>query len=145
MRSFHQNMLVDLVKPPAVWADATLPASYIDMSDYAFIVFLIFTGAMDTGDTLDVKAVQAVDAAGTDSKDITGAAITQLVITDDDALATIEVRDTALDIANGFRFVSLIIDETGTPAAGSIVALRYAGGGLAPTQPVKYVEQVQVS
>lgn len=145
MRTFHQNMKVVLVKPPAVWADATLPASYIDMSDYAFIVFLIFTGAMNTGDTLAAKVVQATSAAGAGSKDIASAAITDLDIADDDAMASIEVRDTALDIENGFRYVSLTIDETGTPPAGAVIALLYKGGGLAPTQPAKYVEKVQVS
>lgn len=145
MRSFHQNMKVVLVKPPAAWADATVPSAYIDMSDYAFIVFLIFTGTMATGDTLAAKVVQATSSAGAGSKDIASAAITDLVITDDDALASIEVRDTALDVANDFRYVSLTIDETGSPVAGAVIALLYGGGGLAPTQPAKYVEKVQVS
>jgi len=145
MRTFHENMLFAEVFPPAAWADGTVPASYIDLADYERVVFLIMTGAMDTGDIVAAQVVQATDAAGTGSKVITGATITDLTLTDDDALATIEVRDTALDVENGFRFVSLTIDETNSPGFGCVIALLYKGGGLPPTQPATYVEQVEVS
>jgi hypothetical protein len=145
MRTFHENVLFAAVFPPAAWADGTVPATYIDMSDYERIVFLILTGAMATGETVAAQVVQATDSAGTGSKDITGATITDLTLTDDNALATIEVRDTALDVENSFRYVSLTIDETGSPPFGCVIALLYKGGGLPPTQPATYVEQIEVS
>jgi hypothetical protein len=145
MRSFHENVLLNLVQAPAVPVDGTLPASYIDMSDYERIVFLIWVGVMNAGDLLDAQVVQATDAAGAGSKNITGAAITQLTATDDGKLVSIEVRDTALDVENSFRFVSLTLAETSAPPFAMVLALLYKGGGLPPTQPTLYAEQVEVS
>lgn len=145
MRTFHDNMLFAEVFPPAAWADGTVPASYIDMADYERCVFLIMTGAMDTSDVVAAQVVQATDAAGSGSKPLVGATITDLDIDDDDALATIEIRDTALDVENGFRFLSLTIDETNSPGFGCVIALLYKGGGLPPAQPATYVEQIEVS
>lgn len=145
MRTFHENMKFAAVFPPAAWADGTVPSAYIDMSDYERCVFLIMTGAMATGDIVAAQVVQATSAAGAGSKVITGATITDLDIDDDNALATIEVKDTALDVENGFRFLSLTIDETGSPAFGCVIALLYRGGGLPPTQPATYVEQIEAA
>ena len=144
MRSFHENMLANLVLIPGTIASSTVPATYIDMRDYERVVFLIFVGDMPTSSTLDAQVVQATLADGTGSKDITGAAITQLVATDDNKMVSIEVRDTALDVAGGFRFVSLTLVEAADPI-GMVLAFSYKGGGLPPTQPVAYEEQVEVS
>jgi len=144
MRSFHENVLVTLGQVPAAITTATVPATYIDMSDYARIVFIIHVGDMPATSTLDAQVVQATDSSGTGSKNITGAAITQLVATDDDKMVSIEVRDTALDVANGFRYVAITLTAANSPV-GTCFALQYRGGGLPPTQPAAYEEQVEVS
>jgi len=144
MRSFHENMLANLVLIPGTIASSTVPAAYISMADYERVVFLIFVGDMPTSSTLDAKVVQATDAAGTGSKDITGAAITQLGATDDDKMVSIEVRDTALDVEGGFTHISLTLVEAADPI-GCVLAFSYKGGGLPPTQPAEYEEQVEVS
>ena len=144
MRSFHENMLANLVLIPGTIASSTVPSAYISMADYERVVFLIFVGDMPATSTLDAQVVQATDAAGTGSKVITGAAITQLVATDDNKMVSIEVRDTALDVENGFSHVSLTLAEVNDPI-GCVLAFSYKGGGLPPTQPVAYEEQVEVS
>lgn len=144
MRSFHSNIAVDKVAQPAALVDGILPAVYLDMSDFDFIVFLLAVGVMAAPDIIDMKVVQATDSAGAGSKDVTSALITQLVDGDDGEYVSIEVRGSALDVDNAFRFVAVDIQITGT-AIGSVQALRYRGGGLPPTLPAAYSEQVQVS
>ena len=144
MRTFDKWMLADIVHPPGAYATGILPSSYIDMSDYDRIVFLIMVGTLGATDTLDAQVVQATDAAGAGSKNVTGAVITQLVDADDDNMVSIEVAGSALDVENGFRYVALSIAQAGTPD-GAVLALRYRGGGLPPTQPAAYSEQVRAS
>ena len=60
-------------------------------------------------------------------------------------MVTIEVRDTALDVENDFRFVSLTVAVAGTAVVGTITAYRYKGGGQPPTQPAFYAEQVEIA
>jgi hypothetical protein len=145
MRTWHENIAVDQVKSPGNLASETVPAAYIDMSDWARIVFEIKVGTMDVTSTIDAQVVQATLSDGTGSKNISGAAITQLVAADDDVLVTIEVRDTALDVENDFRFVALTVAVAGTAVVGTITAYRYKGGGQPPTQPAFYAEQVEVA
>lgn len=145
MRTWHENIAVDQVKSPGNLASETVPAVYLDMSDWARIVFEIKVGTLAADSTIDAQAVQATLSDGTGSKNISGAAITQLVDADDDTLVTIEIRDTALDVENDFRFVSLTVAVAGTAVVGTITAYRYKGGGQPPTQPAFYAEQVEVS
>ena len=145
MRTWHENILVKQVKSPGDLASETIPATYIDMSDYERIVFEIKVGTLAADSTIDAQVAQATDSAGTGTKDITGALITQLVDADDDTLVTIEVRDTALDVENAFRYVSLEVAVAGTAVVGTITAYLYKGGGLPPTQDAFYAEQVEVS
>lgn len=144
MRSFHSNIAVDKVAAPAALVDGILPAVYLDMSDFDFIVFMLQVGVMAAPDIIDAQVVQATDSAGTGSKNVTGALITQLVDGDDGEYVSIEVKGSALDVDNSFRFVALDIQITGT-AIGAVQAFRYRGGGLPPALPAAYSEQVQVS
>ena len=144
MRTWDQWLAVDEVHPPGDIVTGILPAVYIDMSDFDFIVFEVQVGTMGATSAIDAQVVQATDSAGAGSKNVTGALITQLVDADDNAWVTIQVRDTALDVDNLFRYVSLSLTAAGTAAAGAVKAYRYRGGGLGPTQPVKYAEKVRV-
>ena len=145
MRTWHENILVKQVKSPGDLASETIPAAYIDMSDYERIVFEIKVGTLAADSTIDAQVAQATSGAGAGTKDIAGALITQLVDADDDTLVTIEVRDTALDVEGGFRFVSLEVAVAETAVVGTITAYLYKGGGLPPTQDAFYAEQVEVA
>ena len=93
---------------------ATVPATYIDVSNMERFAFLISIGNM-TG-TLDAQVVQATDGAGTGSKNVTGAVITQLGATDDNKQVLVEVQTNKLDINNDFHFVAITLTEAGSTA-----------------------------
>lgn len=136
MRRFSENIFVQMVKPPvANLSDETVPSTYIDVSAYERFAFLILVGATD--DTaITAQVVQATAAAGTGSKNISGAAITGTVLagTNDNKWAMIEVESRRLDIANDFRYVSLTVAATGGSASvGSIIFLAWRGPVRPPT------------
>ena len=107
-----EQIYEQLVAGPAVVATGTVPASYIDVSNFERFQFKINMGATDG--VLDAQVVQATAAAGTGSKNITGAAITQLSATDDNKQALIEVQVSKMDINNDFRYVAITITAAGT-------------------------------
>lgn len=122
---------------------ATVPASYIDVSDYERFAFVIELGNNDG--TLDAQVVQASAADGTGSKNVTGAAITQLGATDDNKQVMIEVETRKLDINNDFHFVAITLTEAASTA--QVVSAYFLGlnPGEAPvTQPAAFAEQVFV-
>lgn len=85
---------------------AKYPASgsFIDVSDMDRFAFYI---AMDViADALDFKVQQATAANGT-PKDITGAAKTDIVDTNDQKQVLIEVQVNKMDINNDYRYVTL--------------------------------------
>ena len=60
--------------------------------------------------------MQATDGAGTGSKNVTGAVITQLGATDDNKQVLVEVQTNKLDINNDFHFVAITLTEAGSTA-----------------------------
>ncbi len=147
MQTFDFWSAAELVFPPGTIAGGPtiVPSTYIDMGDFDRIVFIIAIGACAATDTLNAKLVQATSAAGAGSKDITGAAITALADADDNQFATIELKAEALDVAGGFRYVSLSYTKAGAGTlVASIFAFRYKGGGLPPTKHASYNEAVEV-
>lgn len=146
LKSFNEQVYLDQLVGPVIGATGTVPASYVDMGLYERFVILIGVGDMGTSGTLDAQVVQATAAAGTGSKNITGAAITQLVTaTDDDEFVTIEVSADQLDIANSFSHVSVTITIGG--AACNMVAyiMGFNPRSVPVTQPAAYSEAVQLA
>lgn len=92
----------------------TAPAAYIRVGDYDYFAFLISVGTHDG--ELDAQVVQATAASdgGSDSKVVTGAAITQMVDADDDTQVGIAVETRRLDRNNGFDYVALTFTEANT-------------------------------
>lgn len=137
-----EQVYVETVVNPEVTVTGTVPAVYIDVADYERFVFLIHHGATDGN--LDAQVVQATDSAGTGSKNITGAAITQLGATDDDKQVSIEVQSDQLDIANAFGFVAITLTISGiTTMAATFIGLNTRHTPV--TQPTVYEEQIQVA
>jgi len=145
MRRFSQDIYVDVVElPVANAADATVPASYIDVSPYERFAFLRLVGATD--DTaVTMQVVQATAAAGTGSKNITGAAITGTVLAgaNDNKFAIVEVENTMLDTANGFRYVAVALTSTGgTATIATTFFFAWRAREMPVTQPAKFTEKV---
>ncbi len=142
IRSFNEQVYKQVISNPATIATGTLPASYIDVSNFERFVINIAYGASDG--VFDAQVVQATAAAGTGSKNITGAAITQLSATDDNKQVTIEVQTDQLDIANGFRYVAVTFTAAGT-TTGYAELLGFSPRHVPVTQPAAYAEAVQVA
>ena len=136
-----EQIYEQIVAGPAVVATSTLPASYIDISNFERFQFKLAMGATDG--VLDVQVKQATAAAGTGTKVITGAAITQLSATDDNKQVLIEVQSNQLDINNGFRYVAITITAAGTTTL--YAEFRGLNPKSAPvTQPAAFTQQVFV-
>ncbi len=117
MRRFSENIFVKLVKVIDSLVDGTFPSSYISVAEYERFAFLVAVGATD--DTaVTAQVVQATAAAGTGSKNITGAALTGTLLagTNDNKWSLIEVERAKLDIANDFTHVAITLGATGGTA-----------------------------
>ena len=148
MRRLTENVFIKKVLAPVAVSDAVYPGSstYNDVSQYGRFAFLVFVGATDdTSVTCQVK--QATAAAGTGSKDVSGAAITATVLagTNDNKFAIIEVEQSHLDIANGFRYVAVDVAATGgSSTLMSILFFGWRADKLPPTFGTDLAEQVFV-
>jgi hypothetical protein len=110
--------------PVSVGASTVL-TPYVPMANNQQLAALILTGVLGASATIDAKLVQATDSSGTNVKDITGKAITQLLkASADNKQVVINVRSSDLDVNNGFNYVALSI-TVGT--AASIVAAVLLG------------------
>lgn len=97
----------------------TSSTAYIDMKDKGALLALIKTGVLGTAATVDAKFEQATSSGGAGVKDVTGKALTTLTkAANDNDQAVINLFESDLDIANGFRYVRLTIT---VGAADSIV------------------------
>lgn len=107
-------------------ADGKFPTSgnFFDAAPYSRVAFLIGVGSLDSA--LTVKVQQATAANGT-PKDVPGASLT-IAATDDDKWGMIEVATASLDVANGYRYLTLDISG----AAGANDYLCLFALGLAP-------------
>lgn len=143
--SLNEQVFIQNVIPPESGVTTqTSPSSYIDVKDFERFVFLISAGALGASATVDAQVVQATDSSGTGSKNITGAAITQLTDTDDDKFVTIEVQSDQLDIANDFDHVSLTLTVANT-ADLEVIFMGLNARHVPVTQPSGYDEAVQVA
>ncbi len=102
---------------PVSQGAATVLTGWVSMADLQSVLALLQVGVLGTSATVDAKLRQAKDASGTDAKDITGKAITQLTKagSDDSKEVLLNVRPDELDTANGFTHVALSV-TVGTAA-----------------------------
>ena len=143
IRTFFEEVYIQQVAAPVVLTTSTLPASYINVGDYERFAFFIQLGVTDQ--TIDFKVVQATAAAGTGSKDVSGAAITQFIATDDGKYAIIEVETKKLDINNGFCFVSTTTTiATGASTVAAILFFGINAHSLPVTQPTLFAQKIAV-
>lgn len=110
---------------PDVYTAAAYTSDYVSMADFEAIMAVVMAGALGTNATVDAKLVQATDAAGTGSKDISGKSITQITqagTDQSDTQAVINCRAEELDTDNGFTHVAVTVTVgTATSDAGAIV------------------------
>ena len=122
VRPSDRFAVVGIIDPDA-YSTSTVTTDWIDMTQFNEIMAVVMAGILGTAATLDAKLEQATDGSGTGAKDITGAAIAQLVkATDDDKQAVINLWAEDLDRDNNFTHVRLSMTiAVATSDAGGIV------------------------
>lgn len=141
-KSFYLQMLEG---GKDVLTDANYPVSgsYIDVSEYESFVFLI---GLDTIATPDFAVYQDTSATQTASiKAVTSAAKTDVVTGDDGKWFTIEVETARLDVANGFRYVTLTVSGTGGADNANVWFLGNLPRRRPVTQHANFLEEVLVA
>ena len=110
---------------PASVAPGTVVSTWVPAANFHSLAAILQTGALGASATVDAKLRQAQDATGTNAKDVTGKAVTQLVAaTGNNKQVSIELRGDDLDANNGFGFIALSV-TVGT--AASIVSALLVG------------------
>jgi len=128
---------------PDVLTAAAHTSDYVDMSKVGNIMAIAMAGTLGSSATFDAKLVQATDASGTDVKDISGKAITQLTQagTDSDKQAIINCRPDDLDTANGFNHVALVI-TVGTASSDGAGLILGMDAGYEPATDLASVDEI---
>ena len=145
-RWLSDDVVIDLIEVPAASSsDATVPASYKDVSEFERFAFLRGIGVSDdTSVTMQVK--QATSAGGAGSKDVTGAVSTSATAVGSGAnskWAIIEVETVKLDSANGFRYVAVNkLSSGGAATASTIWFFGWRANTMPVTQPASKGEIV---
>ena len=110
---------------PVSQGAGTVSTGWVSMAYFHSLVAIIQTGVLGASATLDAKLQQATSSGGAGAKDITGKALTQIVkASGDSKQALIEMRDTDLDVNNGFTFVRLSVT---VGAAASLINAMLIG------------------
>jgi len=134
----EQVALLAVLNPISQGAD-TVETGWVSLVDVDQILAVLQTGVLGGSATIDAKLEQAKDADGTDAKDITGKAVTQLVkASNDNDQVMINCRSDELDVNNSFTHVRLSV-TVGT-AASLIAAAVY--GFYGRYQPVDHLASV---
>ena len=95
---------------PASQAAGTVLTAYVAVKNHHTFMALIDVGAFGASATVDAKLRQAQDASGTNVKDISGKAITQLLAAGgNNRQVLINMKTADLDTENGFGFICLSI------------------------------------
>lgn len=113
---------------PVSQAPGTVTSGWVSVANHERFLALVQTGVLGASATVDAKIQQATDSSGTNAKDITSKAITQIVkASGDNKQALINLRAEELDSNNGFNYVQLSI-TVGT-AASQVGAVVLGGMG----------------
>lgn len=94
--------IVDVIDPDVTIA-STVEGAWIDLADFDSVMGIILFGTAGSSATLDAKFEQATSSGGAGAKDITGKSVTQMLVSDKQAI--VNVRSDELDVAGGFAFV----------------------------------------
>jgi len=129
--------LVDTTRYPA-------SASFIDVGLFTHFAFLIHAGTLDTATTLAVY--QDTSATETASIKAVSSATVTIGATDDNDWLSIEVEAAQLDLANDFRFVTLVCSNAaGGNDYADIVFIGWNNRHVPVTQESGYNTSVRVA
>lgn len=104
---------------PSSQAAGTATTGWLSVAQFQKFLAVVQAGAMGSGGTIDAKIQQATDASGTNAKDITGKAITELAAAGGGNVEVeINLDQQELDTNGGFAFIQLSI-TTASAASGT--------------------------
>lgn len=146
LRNFNFGLFVQKCNDfmTAMVAATNYPSTFIDVSNFERVVFLVELGTTDSAMDFQVKQ-DKTETASADIKNVTGA-VKSFLDTDDNKWATIEVETAKLDIANGFHYVTL--NNAGAAGGNDYACITVFGVNprhQPPTQPANYIEAVIVA
>jgi len=111
---------------PDSYTAATMVTVWISAANHHSFMAILSVGDIGSSGTVDAKFRQATDVSGTGAKDITGAAITQLVdTTNDNDQVICNLRATDLDVAGGFDFIEFSVTTAVAASDLSVVLLGF--------------------
>jgi len=100
--------------PPQSINNTTVNGTGIALDVADSLVAICYAGALASGGALAWKLQQATTVDGT-YKDISGKTASH-TDTDDNTIELIEVKGSELDVANGYKYVRLVVTESGSAA-----------------------------
>lgn len=129
---------------PSSQAVGTLTSGWVSAAAFQKFLALIQAGVLGAAGTLDAKIQQATDGSGTNAKDVTGTAMTQIVVaTGNNTQAEINLDAQQLDVANGFGFIQLVMTVGGAASQTSAALFgfvpRFAPASDANASTVKQI------
>ncbi|HUX23220.1 MAG TPA: hypothetical protein VMV87_01260 [Burkholderiales bacterium] len=140
-KATEQVAILGVINPSSQVAGAAV-SGWISAADYQQFLAIVQTGVLGTAATVDAKIQQATDSSGTAAKDVTGAALAQIVkATGDNVQAEINLNTQQLDVEGGFDYIQLSV-TVGT--ATSITAAQLLGFSPRFSPPTNAASVVQV-
>jgi len=113
IHTFAYNIKQDVAMAYATLNNSSNTPTYYSMANYDLAVFLVLTGTLTGGASLDMQMRQRIGAAGTQAN--LGTAVT--AFTTDDAIQVLQARGEELTVNSGYTHVGILITETATANA----------------------------
>lgn len=129
---------------PSSQAAGALTSGWISAANFNKFLALVQTGVLGASATVDAKFQQATDSSGTGAKDITGAALTQIVkASGDNVQAEINLDPQQMDVTNGFAYIQLSV-TVGTAASLTSAVLLGFTSRFAPASDLNNASVKQI-
>lgn len=121
MDRINQRLAIVAGIPPAAAATtATSTSDVVDMSKFKRVMFVLHTGSMAAASTIDMEIQEGVSTTSFNTATAL-ADMTQLINTDDNKYAVLEVSDE--DMTEGYRYLRAIVTQGGGATIYSLEAL----------------------
>lgn len=140
-----QAVAVVACSDPDAYTTGDITDDIIDMANFEQVMFVVMAGDLGSSGTLDFQVYQGNTNALGSPKVITSAAITQLTQagTDSNKQALVVVRQSDLDVANGFRWIrGTLTVGAATSDAGMLALGFYPTFGPATDYDLTSVDEV---
>lgn len=113
--------LVSALDPASLTA-GTYYSDWIMADDFEQYMAVVLVGAISSNGTCDIAISQATDGSGTGAKDVVAAAQLTAAGTDSNKQVVLQCRQDQLDLAGGFRYISVeVVTATAASIAGACI------------------------